>query len=188
MMKKVLNPFRYLLLRQAICWGVVGLILITVFMWQCGLRATSLTQIDFGGGALWNVLVRQLIIWIMFSLVLFVGGVLGSKSKVRFCDVAAFNLFARLPFSLSLLIFAIPSVKTVMGYATDMNMSAMMEHMTTLLFISIATMVFCIWYFFWTYKAFAEATNVKNSKGVAIFFVCFMLSYVASISILKMIV
>ncbi|MBR5863152.1 MAG: hypothetical protein IKY76_01175, partial [Alistipes sp.] len=113
---------------------------------------------------------------------------LGSKSKVRFGDVAAFNLFARLPFSLSLLIFAIPSVKTVMGYATDMNMSAMMEHMTTLLFISIATMVFCIWYFFWTYKAFAEATNVKNSKGVAIFFVCFMLSYVASISILKVIV
>lgn len=188
MKKKILNPFCYLPLRQAICWGVAALILITVFMWQCGLRATSLTQIDFGGGALWNVLVRQLLIWILFSLVLFVGGLLGSKSKVRFGDVAAFNLFARIPFDLSLLIFAIPSVKSVMGYAADMNINAMMEHMTPLMLMSVVSAVFSIWYFYWTYKAFAEATNVKNGKGVAIFFACFMVSYVASGYLLKMIV
>ena len=146
-MKKILNPFRYLPIRQAICWGVAALILTTVFMWQCGLRATSVTQIDFGGGALWNVLVRQLIIWIMFSLMLFVGGLIGSKSKVRFGDVAAFNLFARIPFYVSLLIFAIPSVKSVIGYATDMNMSAMMEHMTLLMIISVVSLVFSVWYF-----------------------------------------
>lgn len=187
-MKKILNPFRYLPIRQAICWGVAALILTTVFMWQCGLRATSVTQIDFGGGALWNVLVRQLIIWIMFSLMLFVGGLIGSKSKVRFGDVAAFNLFARIPFYVSLLIFAIPSVKSVIGYATDMNMSAMMEHMTLLMIISVVSLVFSVWYFYWTYKAFAEATNVKNGKGVAIFFICFLLCYTASGFLLKMIV
>ena len=39
MMKKLLNPFEYLPLRQAICWGVVAMILTSIFMWQVGLRA-----------------------------------------------------------------------------------------------------------------------------------------------------
>ena len=56
-MKKIVNPFNYLPLRQALCWGVVAMILTAVFMWQLGLRATSLTQIDFGGSALWKVTV-----------------------------------------------------------------------------------------------------------------------------------
>ena len=188
MMKKILNPFRYLPLRQAVCWGVAGLILVTVFMWQCGLRATSLTQIDFGGGALWNVLVRQLLIWIFFSLVLFVGGVLGSKSKVRFGDVAAFNLFARIPFSLSMLVFAIPSVKSFMGYALDMNINAMMQYVVPLTLLGIVSTLFCVWYFYWTYKAFAEATNVKNGKGVAIFIAVYVVAQTALAFVLKMVV
>ena len=70
MMKKFLNPFRYLPLRQALCWGIAAMILTTVFMWQCGLRATSLTQIDFGGSTLLNATLRQIAIWLIFSIVL----------------------------------------------------------------------------------------------------------------------
>lgn len=187
MMKKLLNPFEYLPLRQAICWGVVAMILTSIFMWQVGLRATSLTQIDFGGGALWRVTVAQLILWLTFSVVLCLGGMIFSKSKVRFTDVAAYNLFARIPFDLSLLIFAIPSVKSIMGYATDGNFNAMLQHANTLLIISMVSMVFAIAYFFWSYKAFAVATNVKNGKGVAVFFASYVLSYTASIYLLRLV-
>lgn len=187
MMKKILNPFRYLPLRQALCWGIAAMILTTVFMWQCGLRATSLTQIDFGGSSLLNATLRQIAIWLVFSIVLYIGGVIFSKSKVRFIDVAAFNLFARIPFDISLLIFAIPSIKSVMAYAIDGNLNALMTHLIPLTIIGTISSIFSVWYFFWTYKAFAESTNVKDGKGVAVFFVCFLITYIGSGFLLQLI-
>lgn len=185
MMKKIFNPFHYLPVRQALCWGVVALILTSIFNWQVGLRATSLTQIDFGGGALWSATVRQIIIWLLFSVVLYLAGVVASKSKVRFGDVAAFNLFARIPFDLSLLIFAVPSVKSIMGYLTDGNLNAAMQYLTPLTLIGVFSMLFSAWYFIWSYKAFAESTNLKNGKGVAIFAACYIVCYVASPYLLR---
>ena len=187
MMKKIVNPFNYLPLRQALCWGVVAMILTAVFMWQLGLRATSLTQIDFGGGALWKVTVAQLLIWLLFSVVLCLGGMIFSKSKVRFTDVAAYNLFARIPFDISLLIFAVPTVKSVMGYAADGNLNAMMNHLGLLSAVGLVSMLFAAWYFYWSYKAFSVATNLKDGKGVAIFFAGYMICYAASGFILRLV-
>ena len=184
-MKKLINPFRYLPLRQAICWGVVAMILTAIFNWQLGLRATSLTQVDFGGGSLMSSTVRQVVLWITFSVILFVAGVALSKSKVRFSDVAAFNLFARIPFDLSLLMFAVPSVKSIVGYAADGNLNIMMQHTTLMLVIGIVASVFSIWYFVWSYKAFAESTNVKNGKGIAIFTLSFILAYLFTNYLMK---
>ena len=185
MMKKLINPFCYLPLRQAICWGVVAMILTAIFNWQCGLRATSLTQVDFGGGTLLSATVRQVVLWITFSVILFALGVAASKSKVRFSDVAAFNLFARIPFDLSLLMFAVPTVKSIMGYATDGNIDILMQHMSLLAIVGFASALFSIWYFIWSYKAFAEATNVKNGKGVAIFILCYILAYLLTGYVMK---
>ena len=186
-MKKIVNPFNYLPLRQALCWGVAAMILTAVFMWQLGLRATSLTQIDFGGSALWKVTVAQLLIWLLFSVVLCLGGMIFSKSKVRFTDVAAYNLFARIPFDISLLIFAVPTVKSVMGYAADGNLNAMMNHLGLLSAVGLVSMLFAVWYFYWSYKAFAEATNLKNTKGVVTFILCYVVTYVSSAFLLNLI-
>ena len=110
-----------------------------------------------------------------------------SKSKVRFTDVAAYNLFARIPFDISLLIFAVPTVKSIMGYATDGNLNAMMNHLGLLSAVGLVSMLFAVWYFFWSYKAFSVATNLKNGKGVAIFFAGYMISYAASGFILRLV-
>lgn len=178
-MNKAVNPFRYLSLRKALCWGIVAMILTSIFAWQYGLRLTSLTQVDFGGGALWQATLRQVLAWLVFAVVLYVGGVAASKSKVRFWDVAAFNLFARIPFDLTLLVFAVPRVKSVFGYAMDGNLNAMLQHTTLLSVVGLVVLLLCVWYFFWSYKAFAEAANVKNGKGVAIFIVAYIVAQTA---------
>ena len=54
MLEKLKNPFRFLPLRQAICWGIVAMILTAVYCWQVGLRVTSITQVNYAGGALWK--------------------------------------------------------------------------------------------------------------------------------------
>ena len=100
MWSKFINPFKYLPLRQAICWGIAALILTSIFFWQVGLRLTSITQLNLAGDRLWAATVRQLIAWLLFAAILYLVGVVASKSKVRFIDVAAFNLFARIPMDL----------------------------------------------------------------------------------------
>lgn len=180
MIEKLKNPFRYLPIRQAICWGIVALILIAIFCWQIGLCLTSLTQINYAGGALWNATARQIVVWLLFSVVLYVAGVIMSRSKVRFWDVASFNLFARIPFDLSLLIFAVPMVRSVTGMVTDGNLTGAMEYANLLSIIGVVSLIFSAWYFYWSYKAFAEATNVKNGRGVITFIISFVVAYLAS--------
>ena len=81
-MKKLINPFRYLPLRQALCWGIVALILMSVFCWQVGLRMSSITQINYAGGSLMSATLQQLIAWLLFAVALYAVGAVASKSKV----------------------------------------------------------------------------------------------------------
>ena len=180
MMKKILNPFRYLPLRQAICWGIAALILTAIFCWQIGLRMTSITQINYAGGSLASATMQQVVAWLLFAVVLYGAGVVFSRSKVRFWDVAAFNLFARIPFDLMLLTFAVPMVRSVVGLITDGSLATAMEYVNLLSIVGVVSLVCSVWYFYWSYKAFAEATNLKNGRGVAIFALCFVITYILS--------
>ena len=186
-MNKILNPFRFLPLRKALCWGIAALILTSVLFWQAGLRLTSLTQMNFAGDHLLQATARQLVAWAVFAVVLYLAGAAASSSKIRFWDVAAFNLFARIPFDLSMTMFLIPKVRSVMGLLTDGSLNTALRYPMTIAAIGLVSMLFFIWYILWSYKAFAESTNLKNGKGAGISIVCFIVAYVASIYLLRLV-
>ncbi len=191
-MKKLLNPFRYLAIRQIGCWGVAMMIMTAIYCWLLPLKMTSLTQVAIvlEQPRLWQSTVEQLAVWLIFTIVLFIIGKLFSTSQVRLQDVAAYNLFARLPFDVMLLMYTVPEVKSVMfkmqllGEAivsgANPDLSAVTQYMSTILLVSLVSLLFSVWYFYWSYKGFAEATNIRNGKGVALFIVGFLIAYVAS--------
>lgn len=191
-MKKLLNPFRYLAMRQIGCWGVAMMIMTAIYCWLLPLKMTSLTQVAIvlEQPRLWQSTVEQLAVWLIFTIVLFIIGKLFSNSQVRLQDVAAYNLFARLPFDVMLLMYTVPEVKSVMfkmqllGEAivsgANPDLSAVTQYMSTILLVSLVSLLFSVWYFYWSYKGFAEATNIRNGKGVALFIVGFLIAYVAS--------
>ncbi len=191
-MKKLLNPFRYLAMRQIGCWGVAMMIMTAIYCWLLPLKMTSLTQVAIvlEQPRLWQSTVEQLAVWLIFTIVLFIIGKLFSTSQVRLQDVAAYNLFARLPFDVMLLMYTVPEVKSVMfkmqllGEAivsgANPDLSAVTQYMSTILLVSLLSLLFSVWYFYWSYKGFAEATNIRNGKGVALFIVGFLIAYVAS--------
>lgn len=195
-MKKLLNPFRYLAMRQIGCWGVAMMIMTAIYCWLLPLKMTSLTQVAIvlEQPRLWQSTVEQLAVWLIFTIVLFIIGKLFSTSQVRLQDVAAYNLFARLPFDVMLLMYTVPEVKSVMfkmqllGEAivsgANPDLSAVTQYMSTILLVSLVSLLFSVWYFYWSYKGFAEATNIRNGKGVALFIVGFLIAYVASGSLL----
>lgn len=186
-MNRFLNPFEYLSLRKTLCWGVAALIMTSIFLWQVGLRLSSLTQVNFAGDMLWAAVARQVMAWLVFALLLYVAGVLLSKSKIRFRDVAADNLFARIPFDLSLLVFAVPRWRGVLGLVSDGSVDTAMQYSGALAVTGLLMLVFFVWYLYWSYKAFAVATNVRGGKGVAAFGVCFVAAYAVSIYLLPLI-
>lgn len=186
-MKKFVNPFDHLSLRKTLCWGIAALILTSIFMWQAGLRLSSLTQVNFAGDRLWIATVRQIVVWLLFAVLLYVAGVILSGSKIRFRDVAADSLFARIPFDVSLLIFAVPRWRGVMAAVADGNINTAMHYMGTLMVTGLLSLVLFVWYLYWSYKAFAVSTNVRNGKGVAAFAVCFVAAYAASMYLLPLI-
>jgi len=187
MMNKILNPFRFLPLRQALCWGIAASILTSVLFWQAGLRLVSLTQINFAGDHLLQATARQLAAWAVFAVILYLVGLAASPSKIRFWDVAAFNLFARIPFDVSMTIFLIPKVRSVTGLLADGSLDTALGYPMTIASIGLVSMLCFIWYILWSYKAFAESANLKNGKGVGIFIVCFIVAYAASIHLLRLI-
>ena len=183
-MNRFLNPFGYLSLRKTLCWGIAALIVTSIFVWQTGLRLSSLTQVNFAGDALWMATARQVVVWLLFAVVLYIAGVLLSPSKIRFWDVAADNLFARIPFDLSLLIFAVPRWRSVMGLVADGSINTAMQYVGSLTVAGLVSLVFFVWYVYWSYKAFAVSTNLRNAKGVVTFAVCYIAVYVASMYLL----
>ena len=94
-MKKFINPFKFISLRTAWCWGIATLILCSIYCWQIGLRLTTLSQTNYLGDRLWAATLRQVIVWVLLSVILYLLGIVASKSKVRFVDVAAFNQIGR---------------------------------------------------------------------------------------------
>ena len=179
-MKKFINPFKFISLRTAWCWGIATLILCSIYCWQIGLRLTSLSQTNYLGDRLWAATLRQVIVWVLLSVILYLLGIVASKSKVRFVDVAAFNLFARLPFDLSMLIFAFPSVRSVMALMVEGSFETAMQYTNVISAISVVTAVMSIWYYVWTYNAFSVATNLKGFKGIALFIVGWLAAYILS--------
>ena len=179
-MKKFLNPFKVMTLRTAICWGIAFLILTSIYFWQLGFRLTSITQFNYLNDRLWAATLRQIVAWLLCSVVFYVIGLAASRSKIRFWDVASYNLFARLPFDLSTLIFAIPVVRSVMALLAEGSITTAMQYHGTLTSVGLFSAVFSVWYFVWSYYAFSVATNLKGGKGITLFLVGWIVADVIS--------
>ena len=185
MFEKLYNPFRYLTLRSSLCWGIVALILTSVFCWQQEIRLESLTQMSFTGGTLFDNVLRQVAMWLFFSVILYVSGLMFSHSKVRFIDVSAFTLFARIPYDVMLLLYLIPSIRSAMQVVSEHKFAELGDHLTGVLSYSMISLLFLVWFFVWCYKGFSESTNLKNGRGVWIFALCFAVTFFTSPFIVK---
>ncbi len=180
MIEKFKNPFRYLSLTQAMIWGTLALFLTSLYCWKTGIALESLTKISFHGHGFLCATARQVVMWIFYSLILYVSGVILSHSKVRIQDVASFAMFARIPYDIQLLLFMIPSVRTAMEIVAARNFELLNQNITGLLIYSFISIFFLAWFFWWGYKGFSEATNLKGGRGVWVYVLCFVIAFFTS--------
>ena len=84
-MNRFLNPFGYLSLRKTLCWGIAALIITSVFVWQTGLRLSSLTQVNFAGDALWMAALCRGVVYCGCAVVALEDPFLGCCGRQPFC-------------------------------------------------------------------------------------------------------
>jgi uncharacterized membrane protein YGL010W len=67
-----------------------------------------------------------------------------------------------------------------MGLLMDNSLNTALQYMNLLTIVGLVSLVLCVWYMVWSYMAFSEATNLKGGRGVAIFAVAWIISYLGS--------
>lgn len=179
-MKKLLNPFRYLAGGRALAWGLVVLILTSIFSWQTGVVARGNMSIGYADGyvSLLAATLRMLVLWLVFATLLYAAGMLLSRSKIRAVDIYGTNLFASIPLTVGMLLTALPTMRRLeaqlMEHLADPAALAAALWTPTRLIILGALLVVMVWYFWWSYSAFAVSANLKSVRAVVAYIVCFV--------------
>lgn len=181
-MKRIVNPFVYLGGGRALAWGIVGLLATAALATWSGQTFRGIVSVGYGDWPLWKTTVAQLLIWGVFATLLYAAGLLLSKSRIRAIDVYGTNLFARLPF---VLLFALASLTSIRDYLDSIRtlnfdqLEMALPPVSVLLF-ALAALFVLVWYFTWTYNAFAVSTNLRGGRAAVSFIVCYVLAEVLS--------
>ncbi len=133
---------------------------------------------------LWIFITQSLANWIVFSILLYFGSLIVSKSSFRFIDVLGTQALARSPYILASLIGFSNSIslfgKYILWNFTHKGepISISGGTITVAIFLLILDLFLTIWLITLMFNAFRVSTNLKGNKSVVLFIIIFVLSMV----------
>jgi len=181
------NPFHYIAGGKAMAIGLVFLLL-TGFV---GFLSNSHFDgvLDFHTGApatLWISMSEGLIDWLVMGLLLFIGGNIISRSRVRVVDVFGTQVLARFPMLVTAVFALLPGYKHFAGHLAAQYVKTLPDIQTS----SADTVVFAItilvailmliWMVTLMYRAFSVSCNVKGGKAIGVFITSLIIGEVLS--------
>lgn len=164
-MNFLINPFERIAGFQALSWGLLGMVISTVICYQSGWHYHGL--LHFGPApnpAWWCFAVEHLVVWIVPAVLFYLGGLILSRSRIRFVDVVGTVAFAQLPFILMNLFNLLPPIQNMTKLDMTMPPAEMVAQPGFLLgiWLSVIGMIFLIWGLVWMYKALKVSCNLKG--------------------------
>ncbi len=160
-----LKPFEKIAGIQALIWGLLGLIVSVFISYYSGFHYNGLLQYGpASNNALWVYVAEHFIVWLVPAIIFCIGGIVSSKSQIRFVDVFGTVIFAQLPFILMNLFNLLPPMQRLLHI--DMNLSPMEMMKDPGFLVSISFSVFClvfvIWILIWMFNALKVSCNLKG--------------------------
>ena len=171
-MKKILfNPFLKIAGTKALIYGWLIILLTVVIAYFSFCHFDGAIDAHGGAKASWCVyLIEPFIAWISVTSFLYLTGILFSRSKIRFSDVAGTLALARFPmFFVALLYFGpMPNVEELdkINFVTVLNM--------------IAILICTIWMIALYFNAYVISCNVKKGKAIWTFIVGLIVAEIIS--------
>lgn len=167
------NPFIHI----AGFWSAVaGIVVILFTAWICFITGThnyGLVNISFASDmSLLAYVAEHFIHWIITVLVLFVAGLLFSKSRIRFIDVLGTQGISRAP------LLVLPVVRLIPVFASFPFNSINMY------FLFVLHVVMVVWSVALMFNAFKISCNVKGQRLVVSFILALLIAEIISRTIL----
>lgn len=132
----------------------------------------SYIHIAMAKASFWEVLGAQTIWWIIPTALLYLCGLLLSKSKIRIIDILGTTAFAQIILLLMIAPMLLPAVSQcsaeVMAFVQS-GADASSLSMLPLVVYSFWSMICLVLFFIWNYNAFAVSCNVSGKWAILTF-------------------
>ena len=171
-MKALFNPFRYIAGTKALVMGYLFIIASALMLYSGNLIQDSYIHIGMAEASFLEVLGAQTIWWIVPAALLYLCGLLLSKSKIRIIDILGTTAFAQLILLLMIAPMLLPVVMNNMLESVAALQSGAIIEPTSLMPIiiySIWSLICLVVFYIWNYNAFAVSCNVSGWKAVVAF-------------------
>ena len=169
------NPFHYWAGFKALTAGVIAMLVSGIIAYYSGTRFDGLLDFHFTGKttASYSIIYESLIWWVLFSALLYLSGIVLSKSRVRALDVFGTQALARVPFLLVAILSALPGVAeyAVGLFASLQDKTAGPPVGNAVLFwpVMVISLLATIWMVALTWRAYKVSCNLNGAKAVVSF-------------------
>lgn len=175
------NPFERIAGWQALSWGLAGLLISTALGYITNYHYHGL--LHYGPApnpAWWCFAAERIIVWLIPTLIFYIGGLILSKSKIRPVDVFGTVLFSQIPLLFTNLMAFFPFYKQMESFDPNAPVAEQIQQATALItqpgfwvgiWLSLLSMAFVIWMGYWMYRALAVSCNLKGKRLALLFLV-----------------
>lgn len=171
-MNRLFNPFRYIAGAKALIFGLVFIVASTLLLYSGGFIQDSYIHIGMADAPLWHVATMHFIWWLLPALLLYLCGVLLSKSRIRIIDILGTTAFAQLILLLMIAPMLLPAVmNNMLESVASLQTGAVpdMAEFTPIIIYSIWSLICLVVFYIWNYNAFAVSCNVGGWKAIVAF-------------------
>lgn len=171
-MKALFNPFRYIAGAKALVMGYLFIVASALMLYSGNLIQDSYIHIGMAEASFLEVLGAQTIWWIVPAALLYLCGLLLSKSKIRIIDILGTTAFAQLILLLMIAPMLLPVVmNNMLESVASLQTGAVpdMAEFTPIIIYSIWSLIYLVLFYIWNYNAFAVSCNVGGWKAIAAF-------------------
>jgi len=177
MKKWLFNPFIYIAGAKALLigWGITLVTMAISFFSHAHFDGVIEMHTSGHAAPVMVYLIEQIIDWALAVLLFYPGGLLFSRSSIRFIDVAGTMALARWPMIfVSVIAFGIvspdsDSVKVVLSHITPLSIA-----------LTFVCLIFSIWMIALMYNAFRLSCNMKGEKAAFVFIPTLLIAEIAS--------
>lgn len=171
-MKALFNPFRYIAGAKALVMGYLFIVASALMLYSGNLIQDSYIHIGMAEASFLEVLGAQTIWWIVPAALLYLCGLLLSKSKIRIIDILGTTAFAQLILLLMIAPMLLPVVmNNMLESVVSLQTGAVpdMAEFTSMIIYSIWSLICLVVFYIWNYNAFAVSCNVSGCKAIVAF-------------------
>ena len=171
-MKALFNPFRYIAGAKALVMGYLFIVASALMLYSGNLIQDSYIHIGMAKASFWEVLGAQTIWWVVPALLLYLCGLLLSKSKIRIIDILGTTAFAQIIMLMMIAPMLLPVVmNNMLESVASLQSGAILEptSLMPMMIYSIWSLICLILFYTWNYNAFAVSCNVSGWKAIAAF-------------------